>query len=152
VATASGLAITTKSQSGSCCCMRKDSRASRFNRFLSTALFAARREIVNPSRGTLRAFGRASTVKKPSDERTASAKTRPNSVEVCRRWRGENPDRVGGNGAPSSRPVTASDERALFAGGSTVFYVHRELPFGNENRGCVCDAGCWVGRFFSWRR
>ena len=77
--------MTTKSQVGSSRCMRKDSLASRFNLLRSTARLAARREIVNPSRAMLRAFGRPSTVKKPSAERTESPKTRPKSVELCRR-------------------------------------------------------------------
>lgn len=93
--------MTTKSQQGNDCCMRKASLARRFSLFRSTALLAARREIVKPSRATGRAFGRPSIVKKRSLDRAGSAKTRPNSFEVCSRCSGENPAGVPGNVAPN---------------------------------------------------
>ncbi len=98
-------AITTKSQQGNDCCMRKASLARRFSLFLSTALLAARREIVNPSRAIGRAFGLPRIVKKRSLERAGSAKTRPNSFEVCRRCSGENPAGLPGNVAPNPSPL-----------------------------------------------
>src|SRR5690606_5279480 len=59
--------------------------------FLSTARFAALREMASPSRDVPTSLGLASIVKKRSDDRTGSAKTRPNSVEVRRRRCGEKP-------------------------------------------------------------
>lgn len=76
--------MTTKSSAARSSC-RKDSRARRLRRFLSMALFAARREIVKPRRASVPAFGVASTVKNRSAERSALAKTRANSDELARR-------------------------------------------------------------------
>jgi len=94
----------TKSQGGSCWCIRKLSLASRLSLFRSTARLAARREIVRPSRATERSFGLASTVKYRSLERAGSAKTRPNSVGVCKRCRGVNPAGFARNAAPIVDP------------------------------------------------
>src|SRR5690606_36551934 len=96
--------MTTKSQAGSAF-RRKDSRAIRFSLFLSTARFAALREIARPSRATTASLGLARIVKKRSDDRTGSAKTRPKSFEVRRRRCGEKPEPESTNGErpPSDR-------------------------------------------------
>lgn len=90
--------MTTKS-SAARSSWRNDSRARRFSRFLSTALFAARLEIVKPRRASDPAFGAASTVKKRSAERSALAKTLANSAELARRrlrGKGALPERTPG--------------------------------------------------------
>ena len=76
--------MTTKSNAGSSL-FRKASRARRFSRFLSTDLFAERRDIVKPNRAVPLAPAHASTVKYRSAERTPPTSTRPKSVDLRRR-------------------------------------------------------------------
>jgi hypothetical protein len=66
--------------------LRKASRAKRLSVFLSTALFAERRDIVKPKRAVPLGPAHPSTVKNRSDERTPVTSTRPNSVELRSRW------------------------------------------------------------------
>jgi hypothetical protein len=53
--------------------------------FLSTDLFAARREIVNPNRALGTVLGRPKIVKYRSDDRAAWLKTRVNSAGLASR-------------------------------------------------------------------
>jgi hypothetical protein len=107
--------MTTKSQQGNDGCIRKDSLARRFNLFRSTALFAARREIVKPNRACGAALGQPRIVKYRSLERAGSAKTRPNSFELCKRCSGENPAGLGGNAAPNPNPLGRETSAAFRA-------------------------------------
>src|SRR5690606_24649315 len=97
---AGGFARTTKSHGGSSGRCRQHSRARRLRLFLSTARFAARREIVNPNRAVRTVFGRASTVKKRSLERAGSANTRPNSAAAVRRFARGNEDPADNEATP----------------------------------------------------
>lgn len=108
-----GFAMTTKSQAGNCRCLN-DSRAKRFNLFLSVALLAARRETVSPSLAMFAEFARAKTVKNSSEERFAPAKTLPKSFEDAKRRSDENCARGARTQAMTSSPALRAESRASF--------------------------------------
>lgn len=89
-ATASRLTMATMSIAGSSCWVRrKCSRMIRRSRFLITADPATLRDTAMPRRGPSRSVPTASRVKKRSDERNPSRKTRVKASDFSRRrWRG----------------------------------------------------------------